>query len=86
MLSLKLAEIDWVTTQTNDPPVLLLDEVAAELDGQRRALLLDYVKHASQALLTATDSDQFPADFMRRAALLTVANGRVEGRRQTSLT
>ncbi len=77
ILSLKLAEIDWVTTQTNDPPVLLLDEVAAELDGQRRALLLEYVKHAAQALLTATDSDQFPNDFMDRATLLTVANGRV---------
>ncbi len=78
VLSLKLAEINWVTIQTNDPPVLLLDEVGAELDGQRRALLLEYVKHASQALLTATDSDQFPTDFMRRAALLTIANGRVE--------
>ena len=77
VLSLKLAEINWVTTQTDDPPVLLLDEVAAELDGQRRALLLEYVRHASQALLTTTESDRFPADFMRQATLLTVTNGRV---------
>jgi len=77
VLSLKLAEINWVTMQTNDPPILLLDEVAAELDGQRRALLLEYVQHASQALLTTTESDRFPADFMRQATLLTVANGRV---------
>ncbi len=78
VLSLKLAEINWITAQTNDPPVLLLDEVAAELDGQRRALLLEYVKYASQALLTATDSNQFPANFMRQVTLLTVANGRVQ--------
>lgn len=77
ILSLKLAEINWVTTQTNDPPVLLLDEVAAELDGQRRALLLEYIQHASQAILTTTESDRFPVDFMRQTTLLTVANGRV---------
>jgi len=77
VLSLKLAEINWVTIQTNDPPVLLLDEVAAELDGQRRALLLEYVQHASQALLTTTESDRFPTDFMHQATVLTVAKGRV---------
>lgn len=77
LLSLKLAEINWVTRQTNDPPVLLLDEVTSELDGQRRALLLEYIQHASQALLTTTESDRFPVDFMHQTTLLTVANGRV---------
>ena len=59
-------------------PILLLDEVVAELDEQRRALLLNYVKGASQALLTATDPAMFTTDFLRQASSYTVANGRVQ--------
>ncbi|MCZ7671459.1 MAG: hypothetical protein M5U34_32160 [Chloroflexi bacterium] len=44
ILALKMAEINWMTRQTGETPILLLDEVVAELDAQRRALLLDYVK------------------------------------------
>jgi DNA replication and repair protein RecF len=56
---------------------LLLDEVVAELDEKRRALLLHYVKNASQALLTATDPGMFTADFLRHCHNLHVENGRV---------
>ncbi len=77
ILSLKLAEIQWMTQVTRETPVLLLDEVVAELDEQRRSLLLHYVKRATQALLTATDPGMFTADFLREANALSVQNGRV---------
>jgi DNA replication and repair protein RecF len=77
MLALKLAEIHWMAAQSEDPPVLLLDEVVAELDERRRALLLETVQTVSQAVLTATDPGMFTADFLRAAALLEVAGGRV---------
>jgi DNA replication and repair protein RecF len=78
ILALKMAEINWMTRQTGETPILLLDEVAAELDARRRALLLNYVKDAHQALLTATDPGMFNRDFLRRAAGFHVANGRVQ--------
>ncbi len=77
ILSLKMAEIQWMTQVTQETPVLLLDEVVAELDAQRRSLLLYYVKQAAQALLTATDPGMFTADFLRQATSLAVQNGRV---------
>lgn len=78
MLALKMAEIQWMTQTTNETPILLLDEVVAELDEQRRALLLHYVKNATQSLLTATDPGMFTADFLREATTMHVRNGRVQ--------
>lgn len=78
MLALKLAEIQWMAAQTGETPVLLLDEVVAELDAHRRALLLSYVQQASQAILTATDPGMFTPDFLETAASMTISNGRVQ--------
>jgi len=78
LLALKMAEINWMTKLTGETPILLLDEVVAELDEHRRALLLDYVKGANQALLTATDPTMFTQDFLRQAAIFQVANGRIQ--------
>ncbi|MFN2222517.1 MAG: DNA replication and repair protein RecF, partial [Candidatus Promineifilaceae bacterium] len=77
MLALKLAEIHWMAAQSEDAPVLLLDEVVAELDERRRALLLETVQSVSQAVLTATDPGMFTAGFLQTAALLQVVGGRV---------
>jgi DNA replication and repair protein RecF len=73
-----MAEIKWMTRQTGEVPILLLDEVVAELDAQRRALLLDYVKDANQALLTATDPAMFSRDFLRNSSSFLVEKGRVQ--------
>ena len=78
ILALKMAEIKWMTRQTGEVPILLLDEVVAELDAQRRALLLDYVKDANQALLTATDPAMFSRDFLRNSTSFLVEKGRVK--------
>jgi DNA replication and repair protein RecF len=77
ILALKLAEINWMETMTGEKPILLLDEVVAELDEQRRALLLNYVQQSSQALLTATDPGMFTQSFMSQANSMTVSNGQV---------
>jgi DNA replication and repair protein RecF len=67
-----------MTEQTGEVPILLLDKVVAELDAQRRALLLNYVKDANQALLTATDPAMFSKDFLRNSSSFLVENGRVQ--------
>jgi DNA replication and repair protein RecF len=77
VLALKLAEISWMAHESGETPILLLDEVVAELDGRRRALLLDVVQRASQSLLTATDPAMFTDSFLRTATTKKVENGRV---------
>ena len=83
ILALKLAEINWMKAATADVPILLLDEVIAELDLHRRNALLAYVadqvrdKGMAQALLTATDPGMFPDDFLAQATGLRVEAGRV---------
>jgi len=77
MLSLKLAEVGWMKEKTGQWPVLLLDEVLAELDIQRRDDLLTRLVESEQALLTTTDLDLFSPDFANRATLWRVQNGRL---------
>jgi DNA replication and repair protein RecF len=83
IMALKLAEINWMRAETGEMPLLLLDEVIAELDQHRRGQLLAYVlevveaRGPAQALLTATETGIFTPAFLEKATLMTVANGRV---------
>ena len=76
-LALKLAEVRAMTDATGSTPLLLLDDVMSELDAQRRALLVQVLGDADQAVLTTTDWDDFAPDFRTGAQLLTVAGGTV---------
>ena len=78
LLSLKLAEVSWIKERTAQWPVILLDEVMAELDLQRRADLLKYLGQAEQSLLTATDLKMFAPEFVEEAKVWRVKNGKVE--------
>ena len=78
LLSLKLAEVNWMKDRTGEWPVILLDEVMAELDLLRRADLLKYVGESEQVLFTTTDLNLFPSDFVQKADVWRVENGKVE--------
>lgn len=78
LLSLKLAEVDWMKQRTGEYPVILLDEVMAELDPQRRADLLKYLGKAEQSLLTTTDLDLFTDAFSESSEVWHVVNGTVQ--------
>jgi DNA replication and repair protein RecF len=77
MLSLKLAEVAWMKEKTGQWPVLLLDEVLAELDIQRRNDLLSRLADSEQSLLTTTDLDLFSSKFTETATLWRIHNGRL---------
>lgn len=77
VLALKLAEVAWMEAQTGERPVLLLDEVLAELDQSRRAFLLNSIGSAEQAILTAADPTMFTDQFLAQATRLEVAGGQV---------
>ena len=78
VMALKLAELTWMHERAGEMPILLLDEVAAELDASRRAYLLDRIASTTQTLMTTTERDIFTDDFLARAVVWTVAGGRIE--------
>jgi DNA replication and repair protein RecF len=78
VLALKLAEVEWMRGKTGEWPVLLLDEVLAELDAKRRAYLLARVNGANQSLTTGTGPELFSANYVHRAKILRVTMGRIE--------
>jgi len=75
MLAIKLAEVNWLKEKNGDWPVLLLDEVLAELDDTRRQDLLDRLAKTEQSLLTTTDLDLFSDEFKKSAAQWKIKNG-----------
>ena len=75
LLALKLAEVSWLKEKNGDWPVLLLDEVLAELDDFRRQDLLNRLVKTEQSLLTTTDLDLFSDDFQRSAAKWEITSG-----------
>jgi DNA replication and repair protein RecF len=75
LLSLKLAEVAWIKNKTGEWPVLLLDEILAELDTQRRADLQQYLTEYEQTLLTTTDLGLFDPDFVQQGTVWQVRQG-----------
>lgn len=81
LLALKLAEVEWMKARTNEYPVILLDEVMAELDNHRRADLLKYVRNGEQVLFTTTDTSLFSSEFVDQAEIWDVSGGVVQPRK-----
>ena len=77
-VSLKLAEIELMRAETGEDPVLLLDDVMSELDKPRRAALSHAILNAKQAIVSATDLDDFTEEFLARAKIVRVNDGKVE--------
>jgi DNA replication and repair protein RecF len=77
ILSLKLAEVAWMQGKTGQWPVLLLDEVLAELDADRRGDLLGRLMESEQALMTTTDLAMFHASFVKKAKVWNIQAGQV---------
>jgi DNA replication and repair protein RecF len=75
LLALKLAEVEWMKDRTGEWPVILLDEVMAELDISRRADLLKYVSPDAQVLFTTTDLTLFAPEFSQSAEIWDVKGG-----------
>ena len=73
-LALRLASYDLLRSDGDDP-ILILDDVFAELDSERRAQLADLVAGAEQVLVTAAVPEDVPAALA--GARFLVADGEV---------
>ncbi|WP_373531462.1 DNA replication/repair protein RecF [Vampirovibrio sp.] len=54
VLALKLTELKCLSAKLQEPPVLLLDDVMAELDPDRQRLLVTHIHPESQVFMTTT--------------------------------
>lgn len=77
LLGLKMAEAGWMRERTGHQPVILLDEVMAELDGERRADLLKFLETTGQVLFTTTDLALFTPEFVQAAEVWQVQAGTI---------
>jgi DNA replication and repair protein RecF len=59
LLGLVLAHAELVASRRGEPPILLLDEVAAHLDPKRRAALFARLEGRGQVWMTATEEALF---------------------------
>ncbi|MHB8064018.1 MAG: DNA replication/repair protein RecF, partial [Ruminiclostridium sp.] len=76
VLSLKIAEIELINSETGQFPVLLLDDVMSELDENRQKYLMDSIKNV-QTFITCTNDAHFRNLLRSSSKYFKVENGNV---------
>lgn len=79
VLALKLAELKLIEEVVGEPPLLLLDDVLAELDPNRQNQLLEVIQGRFQTLITTTYLHSFDAQWLQSSQILTVEGGKILG-------
>jgi DNA replication and repair protein RecF len=77
VLALKLAELKLLEEIIGEPPLLLLDDVLAELDANRQNQLLEAIQDRFQTLITTTHLNSFDAQWLKSSQILSVEKGRI---------
>ena len=77
VLSLKLAEINYLKTKTGTYPVLLLDDVLSELDKNRQLKLLDAINENVQTFITTPSISDIKEDLLKKAKVFKIENGNI---------
>lgn len=78
VLALKLSELDIITEKTGDEPILLLDDVLAELDDIRQNYLLKSINERTQTIITSVDTVLFEDEFLKDVKIYKIENGAVK--------
>jgi len=77
VLALKLSELQLIEAVVGEPPVLLLDDVLAELDLHRQNQLLETIEDRFQTLISTTHLGAFDAQWLNSSQILQVSRGQV---------
>ncbi len=77
VLALKLAELQLIEEVVGEAPLLLLDDVLAELDLSRQNQLLETIQERFQTLITTTHLGAFDAQWLRQTQILSVVAGQI---------
>ena len=77
VLALKLAELELIEQIVGEPPLLLLDDVLAELDLTRQNQLLSVIEDRFQTIITTTHLGAFDAKWLDSSQILHVRSGKI---------
>ena len=77
VLALKLAELKLIEEVIGESPLLLLDDVLAELDPNRQNQLLEAIQDRFQTLITTTHLGAFDSQWLKASQILTVQAGHI---------
>lgn len=77
VLSLKLAELELIKEKISDTPVLLLDDVLAELDNVRQNFLLNAIGKNTQTIITSVDTLHFDEEYLKDVEIFKISEGKI---------
>ncbi len=77
VLSLKLAEINYLKDKTGTYPVLLLDDVLSELDKNRQLKLLNAINENVQTFITIPSISDIKEDLLKKAKVFKIESGNI---------
>ncbi|MGD1910545.1 MAG: DNA replication/repair protein RecF [Rivularia sp. (in: cyanobacteria)] len=80
VLAVKLAELQLIEEVVGEPPLLLLDDVLAELDPSRQNQLLDAIQDRFQTLITTTHLGSFDSQWLNSSQVITVNGGKLSAK------
>ena len=78
VLSLKLSELEVIKNKTGYYPILLLDDVLAELDDRRQNYLLKSIDENTQTIITSVNTLLFEPEFLKDVTIYNVENGEIK--------
>lgn len=82
VLALKLGELEIIKEKTGYAPILLLDDVLAELDETRQNYLLKSIEKDTQTIITSVDTLLFEEEFLRDVEIYDIENGQIKSNPQ----
>ncbi|MDJ0842964.1 DNA replication/repair protein RecF [Crocosphaera sp.] len=77
VLAIKLAELQLIEDVIGEPPLLLLDDVLAELDPNRQNQLLEVIQGRFQTIITTTYLHSFDAQWLKSSQIMKVEGGKL---------
>ncbi len=77
VLALKLAELQLIEEVIGEPPLLLLDDVLAELDLNRQNQLLSVIGDRFQTIITTTHLGSFDVGWLAQSQICRVEAGQI---------
>ena len=77
VLALKLAELQILKEKIKETPLLLLDDVLAELDSNRQNYLLDAIEDDIQMIITSVDTLAFEDEFLKNVDIIKINQGNI---------
>ena len=77
VLAIKLAELQLIEDVIGEPPLLLLDDVLAELDPNRQNQLLEVIQGRFQTIITTTYLHSFDTQWLKSSQIMKVEGGKL---------